>query len=214
MAKDYILVLCAHSDDQVIGPGGTLAKLAEEGAEIDVLVFSYGEQSHPWLRKNVTRKVREDESHCAAEVLGIGKTEFLGLREGHFEEDIRKKGVANKLKRRLKRKPSRIYTHSPDDPHPDHAALFRFVDGLAESTDYKGQLLVFDIWTVVHRKETRYPKVVEDISTTFKKKRKALGCFKSQWHALLTLGWSVFYKAWIKGKRNGCTYAEVFYRVR
>ena len=37
-----ILVVCAHPDDEVIGCGGTLAKLSKN-AEINLLIFTDGE---------------------------------------------------------------------------------------------------------------------------------------------------------------------------
>lgn len=39
---ERILVIVAHSDDQMLGPGGTLVKYAKEGKEIHTVIFSYG----------------------------------------------------------------------------------------------------------------------------------------------------------------------------
>ncbi len=61
MSKDTILVVCAHNDDQLFGAGGTLAKYVKEGKRVVVVIFSYGELSHPWLKKDSIQKTRLDE---------------------------------------------------------------------------------------------------------------------------------------------------------
>ena len=43
--KKKILVVAAHPDDEVIGCGGTIAKLKKQGNEIYVLFVSDGESS-------------------------------------------------------------------------------------------------------------------------------------------------------------------------
>jgi len=50
--NETILVFSAHSDDFVIGAGGTIAKYTEEGKKVIAVVFSYGERSHPWNTKS------------------------------------------------------------------------------------------------------------------------------------------------------------------
>src|SRR5512137_2295312 len=42
-----VLIICAHSDDQVFGPGGTVAKYAKEGKRVHTIIFSYGEKGMP-----------------------------------------------------------------------------------------------------------------------------------------------------------------------
>ena len=41
------LVFAAHPDDEVLGAGGTIAKLSREGEDIISVIFSYGEGSDP-----------------------------------------------------------------------------------------------------------------------------------------------------------------------
>ena len=41
--KKRVLVIAAHPDDEVIGCGGTIAKLKKEGNEISVLFLADGE---------------------------------------------------------------------------------------------------------------------------------------------------------------------------
>ncbi|MBU0536052.1 MAG: PIG-L family deacetylase [Nanoarchaeota archaeon] len=213
--KECILVLCAHSDDQVFGPGGTLAKYADEGKQIIIVVFSYGERSHPWLKRKVTVKMRVNESREAAKIIGIEKTIFLGLQEGRFTEDIYEKDIHDKVFRLINQyKPSKIFTHSSDDPMPDHTATNKFVLELCNEIDFKGEVYSFDVWTPVKITERNLPKLYIDVSKTFHKKIKALRCFESQWMSLVSLLWSVYWRAIINGFKARARFAEVFHRIR
>ena len=50
--------------------------------------------------------------------------EFFGLKEGHFKDEFKEKKLKKKIKEFIKKKkPSKIFTHSKDDPHPDHKAV-------------------------------------------------------------------------------------------
>lgn len=50
------MVFCAHPDDEVLGAGGTIAKYAREGKKVIAVIFSYGESSHPWMKKKIHDK--------------------------------------------------------------------------------------------------------------------------------------------------------------
>ena len=213
--KESILVLCAHSDDQIFGVGGTLAKYAEEGKRILIVVFSYGEKSHPWLKKKVTVKIRVKESHEAAKIIGIEKTIFLGIEEGKFSREIEEKDIHDKIYRLIKKyRPAKIFTHTGDDPMPDHSATSKFVLELCNEIDYKGEVYSFDVWNPIKIKERNIPKLYIDTSKTFHKKIKALKCFESQWMSMVSLLWSVYYRAIKNGLKAHCLFAEVFYKVR
>lgn len=214
-AKETILVLCAHSDDQVLGAGGTLAKYAEEGKKVHVVIFSYGEKSHPWLKKHIIAGTRVQEAHDAENVLGITETVFLGLTDQKVKQEIHHRDVEKKITELLRTlKPHTIFTHTPDDPHPDHRAISRFAQALVRKTKFKGHLFCFDVWTPVNIGSRKLPKIVIDISKTFNKKLKALRCFKSQWMTMLSLMWSIYWKAIKNGRQNRMKYAEVFYKLR
>ena len=102
-SRESVLVLCAHSDDQIFGVGGTLAKYAQEGKRIIIVVFSYGERSHPWLKKKVTVKMRVKESQEAGRIIGAEKTIFFGVQEGKFLEDIRERDIHDRVYRIIKK---------------------------------------------------------------------------------------------------------------
>ena len=74
----------AHPDDESIATGGTMALAARAGHDVVLVLATRGELGEPvpgvlaegeplWERRVV-------ESHRAAEILGVDRVEFLGLR--------------------------------------------------------------------------------------------------------------------------------------
>ena len=213
--KENIIVICAHSDDQVFGVGGTLAKYAEEGKNVYVIVFSFGWKANIWLRKEVASEIRVKESQEAGRILGVKQTIFLGIEEGRFKEQFEEKRICDRLETIFRRyRPAKIFTHSIDDPHPDHKELAKFVMDFCEIINFKGDIFAFDVWNPLPIQTRELPKIVVDISKTFKKKLKALRCFKSQWSSRVSLTWKVYWNAYLYGRQHKCRYAEIFYKMR
>lgn len=214
MAKESILVICAHSDDQVIGSGGAMAKWASEGKDVIVVVASYGVKANPWLKKHVTAELRYEESQKAAEVLGIKETIFFNMEEGKFGQEFVDKDIGNKVDRIVeKHRPSKILTHSFDDPHPDHRILSKLLLKYYEDNE-NINIYAFHIWNPANIKKRDVPKLMIDITKTFEKKIKALKCFKSQWISMVLLIGSIYARAIISGRQAKCRYAEVFYKIK
>lgn len=213
--KESVFVICAHSDDQILGPGGTLAKYAKEGKEIFTIIFSYGETSHLWLKKKVSVEIRVKEAQAADKVIGGSGVVFFGIKEGNFFEEVENKKLKDRIKKLLKeKKPSRIFTHVPDDAHEDHRAVYKIVNEILDEIKYKGDFLGFDVWNAVDFKKRHIPKIYIDISSTFRIKLKALHCFKSQIFVMLPPYLGVYINAFMNGLKNDCKYAEKFYKIK
>jgi LmbE family N-acetylglucosaminyl deacetylase len=223
-SKGSVLVICAHSDDQIIGLGGTIAKYAKEGFDVHTIVLSFGEKVKPHLRREIISKTRIKESQRADKIIGGKGVIFIGLKENHFEEDFDNRGIADNFKKIIAGlKPIKIFTHSVDDAHPDHRAAFRVVLKIYNQMKLKSDLYTFEIWHLINIKKRDKPKLVIDISDTFKTKIKALKAFKSQinlstFYNYLVLNNFMFFLMYIKDMLNGIKYntkyAEVFYKVK
>ncbi len=214
-AKETVLVFGAHSDDQIFGPGGTVAKYAKEGKIIKTYIFSYGEMTHPWLQRRVAVETRVREAQAADRVIGGSGVVFFGFKEGRFAKDFEEKKFKAKLRAILqKENPSKIFTHSGGDPHPDHQQVNRLLMETLKRTGCQCEVYAYDIWTPLNLKDRDLPKLVVDITDTFKIKIKALRCFKSQWVSMVSLLWSVYYKALKLGLQNKVKYAEVFWKIK
>jgi len=213
--KENILVFCAHSDDHIFGPGATLAKYAEQGKNIYTYIFSYGEQALAWLKPKLARKRRVAEAKKADSIIGGKKVKFFGLREGKFSKEIEEKDIRSRIQRTiLSKKPIKIFTHSPEDPHPDHRAVYRAVIRSLDEINYNCHVYAFDIWNPFTFKKKELPRLYEDVTETFSKKIKALKVFESQKASLLVLFWSVYVKAFIHGFHIHKRFAERFFKVK
>ncbi|MFT4261030.1 MAG: PIG-L deacetylase family protein [Candidatus Woesearchaeota archaeon] len=220
-----ILIFCAHSDDQVLGAGGTMAKYAREGLDVYTYIFSYGELSHPHMNRDFIKNVRVEESENADKIIGGKGVFFLGLKDGAMAKEIKNKNVYAKLKEiMLKHKPEKIFTHSVDDMLPDHRsvrrAVLRAYDELKKSNNFSCDVYSFDVWNLLNIGKRNNPVLVVDVTKNFKTKIKALHQFKSQinvfTHAyfvnILYLG--VYVRAFLYGLKYKYRFAEVFYKLR
>ena len=211
--KNSVLVICAHSDDQIFGPGATLAKYAKEKHNIYTVILSYGENSLPWLKKEVAIKTRVKEAEQADKIIGGRGVVFCNLKENKFLKQANT--AENIIKNIIKaRKPSKIFTHNPDDPHPDHRATYKIITNILEKIKYHGDVYAFDVWSPFSIRKTNLPKLYVDVTETFPLKVKALKIFESQKASLLVLFWSVYVRAFVHGSTIHTKYAERFFKLK
>jgi LmbE family N-acetylglucosaminyl deacetylase len=128
---DRVLGVFAHPDDPEFGAGGSLAKLAGDGAEVTYVIVTDGSQGgeDPKQKDSELAAIRQREQRAAARVLGIKKVEFLGYKDGHLAPDLKLRHDIVRMIR--KHKPDLVITHTPgrvlDAPmggsHPDHIAV-------------------------------------------------------------------------------------------
>lgn len=209
-----ILVFCAHSDDQIIGVGGSLAKYTKEGYAVYTYIMSYGEKSHPHLQKNIIANMRLKESEAANKVIGGKEVFCFGVTEGKFPEQFGKYHIKERIKNEIKQhNPEKIFTHSIDDPLPDHHATFDLIKETITEMNFKGSAYSFEIWNLFTARDRKKPRLIVDTTETFKKKVEALKCFKSQKVALFWLLPASYIRAVINGMNYKTTYAETFYKI-
>lgn len=213
--NDVVMVFCAHNDDNIIGAGGTLAKYIKQGIDVVTVIFSYGESTHPWLKDKEIIKMRVNESQKADKIIGANKLYYLGLKEGKFLDEINDKKIKIKLKRMINMlHPIKIFTHSKDDPHPDHRAVNKVIMDVTSIIRHKCEIYSFDIWNPFNVRQRDTPKLVVDITKTFNLKVKAIKKHQSQWLALMTMIPAIYIRALLNGLDMGVKYAEVFAKLR
>jgi LmbE family N-acetylglucosaminyl deacetylase len=210
-----VLVFCAHPDDEVLGAGGTIAKYSNEGVEVVAVIFSTGESSHPWMKKDFTIGMREEETKNSHEILGTKQSINLGLKDGNIKKDAESKEIEQKVIALVnKYKPDKIFTHAVDDPHLDHQAVYKITFAAIKSMNYTGDVYSFEVWNPVNLMKRSLPKMYVDISKTFPLKIKALQCFQSQKMFILMLLPAVYSRAITAGLNAKCRFAEVFYKIK
>jgi len=209
-----ILVAVAHPDDEVLGCGGTIAKFVSRG-EVHSIIFSYGEGSNILENGEGIVTQRAEESRIAGEILGSKNMTFFGVPDNLMVEELQDDKIIDSFDHILTNlKPDLILTHSIDDPHPAHSSVARFVRNRVDKTKVKSDVYTFNIWSPFRFTNRDEPKMVVDISKTFKKKKRALNIFKSQriWlHYPKTLS---LLKDKLNGVKEGYSAVEVFYKWR
>ena len=214
MGREVILTICAHNDDQIIGAGGTLAKYGREGARIRTIICSFGESSHPHLRREVIVERRVKESLRSDKILCGSGVAYFGLKEGRFLEEFQQKKIKEKVRWIVRHeKPTKIFTHSLDDPHPDHRAVNKLVRELLKEGAIQCDTYEFTVWNVIKFLRRNVPRLVVDITGTFSTKIRALSAHKSQQVTMWSLLWNIYLKSRVLGFTHGYKFAEVFYKL-
>jgi len=212
--KRTVLIFCAHNDDQIIGAGGTLINYVKQGIHFKTIIFAYGRASHPHLREEVIIKTRVEESLRSDRIMGGIGIAYFGLNENKFAQDFNERKIKQKVRWIIeKEKPLKIFTHSVDDPHPDHRAVYNLIKDVVEELPFHVDTYSFDIWNLWSVKRHQQPKMVVDISDTFATKMKALGVHRSQKAAIISLTWNIYTRAIVTGFDYHTKYAEVFYKI-
>ena len=211
--KESIIVFSAHSDDFVIGAGGTIANYTHAGKKVLVIIMSYGEKSHPWLKQKIIKSLRAKETVEASKMLKC-RSIFFDLKEGNFLEGYQESNLkAELLKIIEKEKPTKIFTHSHEDPHPDHRAVYQITTEVFEQLPHKPELYMYSIWNPVSFK-THYPSLYVDVSKTFSVKLKALWKFKSQKVHVSYPFVLLMYKGIKDGIKMRSRFGEHFFRIK
>ena len=211
-----ILLFCAHPDDEVLGAGATIAKYTKEGNAVTVIIFSYGEKSHWWLKEKYTKEIRVKEAKTAGKLLGVKETLFLGLGDMKLPGETKREEVRIKVKEFIEKiHPQKIFTHSIDDAvYPDHKAVYRIIESVTRQLSYRPEVYTFDIWNPINIRHQHLPKLYVDVTATFRLKLKALGLFHSQRLAIFQLMPFVLIRAFKHGLASGCRFAERFYKIQ
>ncbi len=130
MASKKLLLVFAHPDDESFTAGGTIAKYAAQGVDIDLLVATKGEagKTAGYCKAEELGEFRQRETLAAAKVLGINKVRFLGYRDKELTR-------ANPLEVSLKIaeyirgvRPQAVISFGPDGSsgHQDHKAIHHY----------------------------------------------------------------------------------------
>ena len=205
-----VLVLSAHSDDQVLGLGGTIAKLSKQGDKVISVVYSAGEKSPIWTRKKEKLiNERMKETIKADKILGIKKTIFLKypdvtLRKN--QDEINEKT----LKIIKEYKPQKIFVHHKKDLHPDHLAVWKACKYSLKKIKSSPEIYGYEVnsWFSPF---TQQAELVVDITNEYKKKLRAIKCFKTQRYLLFFLNPLLELRGFHYGSIYGFKYAEAFY---
>ena len=122
MSFRRVLVLSPHTDDAELGAGGTIARLLDEGKDIDYVVFSGCETSVPnGMPKDTLRR----ECTRAAATIGLSpeKLNIMNYRVRTFPE-YRQDILEDMIKLKHEHAPDLVLVPSSSDMHQDHSTIY------------------------------------------------------------------------------------------
>ena len=78
------LVVAASARDYLLGAGGKLAKMIDQGVPVYVVIIANGDKSAAELTPREARKRNRAEAEAAGRKLGVRETLFLGYTDGYL----------------------------------------------------------------------------------------------------------------------------------
>lgn len=151
LAQMEFVVLVAHPDDESLGAGGLLARLVSAGADVEVLLCSAGEASHPGSPTTTPEQlaaVRREEFAGAMAAFGLaGRWQFLDLPDSGLAQH--RAVIAARLAEVISRRNASgaglvIVAPYRADGHIDHDTLGAVAAEAAEAGGHG--LLEYPIW--------------------------------------------------------------------
>jgi LmbE family N-acetylglucosaminyl deacetylase len=187
---ESVLIVAAHPDDEILGCGGTMARLANEGHEVRIAILAEGMTSRYQQRDQVDRKKLNDLHNHAQQAADKVRAKELVLCKlpDNRMDTVPLLEVVKVVEELLERfRPSVIYTHHSGDLNVDHGVVYRAV--LTATRPVPGQrvreIYAFEVpssteWAFQRLEPTFRPSVFVDISATLDTKIAALACYDTE----------------------------------
>jgi len=193
LARQRLLVLAPHSDDETISSGGLIWRVKEAGGQVFVMVVSVGDLDHfDGDSDGVTPgKARADELGDAMRVLGVDDFEILFQdNQMHLRMDsMPRRDLVNWVEREArlateKTKPTMMVLPAPSF-NQDHEAVFKAGltacrPHLANLKAFQRVVLVADMPQLSWNDRSFHPNFYVDISHCLDKKLAAFSKHISQ----------------------------------
>lgn len=205
LQKKKVLAIVAHPDDLEWYIGGTLLRLADKGAHVEVVVASYGEKSpNNHINAPDLAAARKQEQLDAAKINKYSRVRFLGMPDrgvaGHPDFAMNVRELLDEVK------PDALFAFDPEYPslpylHIDHQGTGRII-----LREWRKRKMGIPIYLF----QSRRPNTVVDISGVIDIKAKAFEQHLSQ-NGGESGGMKRFHRG--RGKDVGLEYAELFRRL-
>lgn len=225
-AVSRVLVIAAHPDDEILGCGGTAARLVAEGHDLHFAILGEGITSRSAQRSDADASQLETlhrQARAAAAAVGVKKLVLHKLPDNRLDTvpllEVVK--LVEDLVQQVQ--PEIIYTHHGGDLNVDHGVIHRAV--LTATRPVAGQpvkeIYAFEVpssteWAFGRTAPAFRPNVFVEITATLEAKVTAMECYESEARAFphprspealraLATRW---------GSVAGCAAAEAFELVR
>lgn len=187
-----VLVVVAHPDDEVLGCGGTMARLAQEGRSVHLLVLADGVgarhvDGHTDARVMDEQRRRRAALTAASQVLGVQSVDTADFPDNRMDT-VAVLDVARRVEQSIAaHRPTTVLTHHAGDVNQDHRRTHEAV--VAACRPQPGHpvdtLLFFEVassteWQVPGAAPVFQPSWFVDTSSTITKQLEALSCYAEE----------------------------------
>lgn len=179
-----VLVVAPHPDDEVLGCGGTIARLTDAGTEVHVAIVTTGKP--PRFSAEQAATVRA-ESRVAHDLLGIAQTHFLALPAAELDRVPHAEVNAALSRVFAAVRPVTVFVPFVGDVHMDHQIVFRscLVAARPRDANAPAKLLAYETlsetnWGAPGIDPAFAPTTFIDIADTLERKIEAFAAFTSQ----------------------------------
>lgn len=188
---DTTLIIAAHPDDEILGCGGTIAKLARAGEEVHIAILAEGLTSRDDTRD---RSLHADELDTLGQVakragalLGAASVELLAYPDNRMDS-VDRLDVTKTIEKLIARyQPTTVYTHHVGDVNIDHRRIHEAAIPACrpQPGHCLSELLFFEVassteWQPPGSAPAFQPNVFVDISETLEQKLEALKIYDSE----------------------------------
>lgn len=224
---DSVLVVAAHPDDEVLGCGGTIARHADAGDQVKVLIVAEGATSRQQQRDRGQASEELSALVLAAQkagvILGAQGVEVLDLPDNRLDSLDRLDLVKQIEERITRHQPQVVYVHHAGDVNVDHRRLHEAVITACRPTPGHPvrRVLSFEVassteWQPPGSAPAFQPNWFIDISAQWPRKREALAAYASEmrpWPHARSLEALEHLARW-RGAQVGLDAAEAFCLLR
>ncbi|MEK7218732.1 MAG: PIG-L family deacetylase [Patescibacteria group bacterium] len=184
------LVIAAHPDDEVLGCGGTIARLAGEGQDVHILILGEGATSRYAQRTEAPaadlRRLRE-QAHKAAALLGAKGVTVHGLPDNRFDT-VPLLDIVKAIETHVNRlQPETMFVQHGGDLNIDHALTFRAaltaarpMAGAPVKRVYAYEVPSSTEWSFGQFAPAFRPNTFVDIGATFRRKQEAMALYEEE----------------------------------
>lgn len=183
------LIIAAHPDDEVLGCGGTIAKLANEGVLVHIAFLADGVFSRESGKKDQQEELndRRAAAQQACDILGVKTVSFDDFPDNKMDA-VPLLNIVKAVEELIsKHQPDTLFTHHCGDVNIDHRRIHEAV--VAACRPQNGhpvkKLYAFEVassteWQLPHSGPVFLPNYFVDISNTLDQKLAALDFYAKE----------------------------------
>lgn len=184
------LIIAAHPDDEVLGCGGTIARLSEEGHDVHIAILGEGITSRSMSRHEASADAVAHLKNRAVEIgrsLGAKSVETFDFPDNRFDE-LPLLRIIKTLEDLMDRhRPEEVYTQHGGDLNIDHQLTFRATltacrpnPSLSVRRLYAYEVASSTEWAFGRFSPRFSPSVFVDISRTVVRKVDAMNQYETE----------------------------------